>query len=750
MLITQPGKHFELTKFYCKRFFASIKKTTNKGLPAKSRHTLKDLKSFKEFKRMLHFTLPVLFPNIPVEEVSAHTEYLTHLYQSKGPEYVVRYLKATHESIEKLILDLPGTLQHEKVSIGKDNSSWPKWLGTRLKSKCLVHEDPVYIRYVLTLCSTRRLIVVPTYTSLKSITEVPLADSDVVNHIVTSAEKDLQRYKKFFSRPEIGSWETENEDSVVTTHPTPGLQVNLKSGPNGVSMWSFPWDRAAISFHDLTDSLRDFADIYYSGEVDDWIEDKLDPYEELVDSNRQLNVGKVSLTFEGGKLKPRIFAMVDSLTQGLLQPFHKTLMSILRTINEDCTFDHAKVSTKAQKLHSEGHDFYGFADLSNASDAIDKRLYVGIGNLWLEDLGDSWVQLFDRDFIVPESVKAFWDTQAKFKPRVRYNTGQPMGALSSWPFMAIVHHAIVWSAFGSYKAAKGNYLLLGDDLVIFDRPAYINYCSLLDKLNIPYTNSFSTKGFEFAKRVFVNGKEITGAYTSALWASRNVPELFALEWRNLATRGYKSGNDLHPQLRTLLKVSRKRYEKCKLLMTIPYGTEIRVDDLAHFVLGLTGRSGCFLQVGNNERHVEAISCFRQGAAVLIKQRFQKLLDDAKVAIKDNALNFSAHFKKSSGLSDQSPTVMQTAINEYVNDSQARIRYLERDLKQSYLGSTKITKCPETGQEIILRIEPSNKTLLRPNLPQVPRLIDFSNRDKHVETLKIRAEHQLSIIEMLRG
>jgi len=455
--MTNPGKDFKQTKYT--KTVTPIKRINKRNAPTKSRHSFSrfDRKTFKTFKRMLEFTLSELFPDFPKQDILTHTAYIKHLYQSKGPEYILRYLKATHESLEYLVLGLDGKLEHEKVSIGKDDSGWPKWLGLGLKRRCLVDKDPVHIRYVLTLCSTRRLIVVPTFTYLKSITEAPSAKEDVIETIPQSVEKDLLRFSKFVNRlPEIGSQQATNEESVVTTHPTPALEVSLKAGPNGISFFTFPWDRAAIQSHNLVEALEDFLNVFYSGDIDDWVERKLEPYTELVDSNRQLNVGKVSHTFEGGKLKGRIFAIVDSLTQSVLAPFHRGLMSMLRTIPEDCTFDHAKVSATARKKYSEGHTFYGYADLSNASDAIDKRLYVRIGNLWLQGLGDSWVHLFDRDFIVPESVKAFWDTTKKQKTHVRYNTGQPMGALSSWPFMAMVHHTIVCPPLAVMKLLRAS------------------------------------------------------------------------------------------------------------------------------------------------------------------------------------------------------------------------------------------------------------------------------------------------------
>jgi hypothetical protein len=531
-------------------------------------------------------------------------------------------------------------------------------------------------------------------------------------------------------RPTIGS-ETKEIDSI-NTYQVPRLKISLKSSPNGVSFFAFPWDRAAIIQHDLMESLTDYSARYFNGEVEDWIEERLEPYEDLVDSNRQLHVGKISLTHETGKLKPRVFAIVDSFTQSLLADFHQDLMSVLRRIPEDCTFDQDKVSKVGKKMHKEGNLFYGYADLSSASDRLPTYLYEEIGNFIRPDLGTAWVRLFDRPFVLGNSVIENWDSKTKRPEHVTYKTGQPMGALSSWPFMALVHHVLVWHSFGSRRASLGKYLILGDDIVIFDEKAYKQYIVLLDNLGVSYTNSFSTRGFEFAKRVFLRGTEITGAYTQALWATRNVPEVFCLEWRNLSSRGYDVGNDLPLTFRTLLKVSRKRFEWCKLLMTVPYGTEISVAAMSRFCVHHYGRSLCMLgNPGNEARLVESVSAFRQAAALLIRQRFQEDLTVAKAAIESNRNEFQKAFVARSGLNDQFTPVMQTAIEEVAADSRTRIRYLERDLKLQFLN-------------------PTDTSLLRPNLPDLPRRIDFSKRDKRDQVMRYRAEHQRQLIQLLRG
>jgi hypothetical protein len=680
---------------------------------------------------MLESTLPILFPELDAGLYRSQIDFILHLLTHKGTEYTVRYLKATSESVEHLVLCLPGSLEHEKVSLGKDRDGWPRWLGSRLKSNC-INQQRLSIRLALTLCSARRLLTVKTFTDLKSITSPPTWEEKIsIKEILSTLGGEDRDLLQMVRTPEIGSEASVGSDQI-TTYKVPRLQISLKSSPNGVSYFAFPFDRAAIHFHNLFDTLSEYAEEYFKGNVDEWLDELIEPYECLVDSNRQLHVGKISLTFETGKLKPRVFAIVDSVTQSLLGDLHQDLMSILRRIPEDCTFDQDKVSSVSKKQNLRSEPFYGFADLSNASDRIPIYLYEELGNSIRPGLGTAWVNLFNRDFYISKSVIEAWKPGTPIPESVRYQCGQPMGALSSWPFMALVHHVLVWYSFGSRKRSLGKYLLLGDDIVIFDEEAYYRYLKVLNTLGLSYTHNVSKVGFEFAKRIFHNGKEITGAYTQALWASRNEPELFTLEWKNLASRGFEVGMNLHSTFRTLLKVSRKRFEWCNLIMTVPHGTEILIQDLSRFCVQIQGRSFCLLSSkGNDSGLVESVKAFRQGASLLIKQKFQEELNAAKLAVEENLKDFETQFKLHSGLSGHSAQAMQQAIQEVRDDSVTRIRFLERDLKLQYLN-------------------PTDKSLLRPNLPDVPRRIDFSQRDTHLVRRRYRALHQKALIGLLRG
>jgi len=166
-------------------------------------------------------------------------------------------------------------------------------------------------------------------------------------------------------------------------------------------------------------------------------------------------------------------------------------------------------------------------------------------------------------------------------------------------------------------------------------------------------------------------------------------------------------------------------------MTLPYGSEISVEKLSRFCVQLSGRSFCLLSgTGNEDRLVESVKAFRQGAALLIRQKFQEDLNVAKAAVEDNLKEFRKAFIARSGLADQFSPVMQKAIEEVSKDSTTRIRYLERDLKLQFLN-------------------PTDKQLLRPNLPDLPRRIDFSKRDGQSERMRYRAEHQRKLVQLLR-
>lgn len=90
-----------------------------------------------------------------------------------------------------------------------------------------------------------------------------------------------------------------------------------------------------------------------------------------------------------------------------------------------------------------------------------------------------------------------------------------MGALSSWPAMALCHHVLVQLSYiATYPQSSKifeDYALLGDDLVIRDRRVAQTYKDIIACLGMPYSpsKSFEAEGLaEFAKSLLRHGEDL--------------------------------------------------------------------------------------------------------------------------------------------------------------------------------------------------------------------------------------------------
>lgn len=241
--------------------------------------------------------------------------------------------------------------------------------------------------------------------------------------------------------------------------------------------------------------------------------------------NQVLCLGALHPKYEpAGKI--RIFAMVDYWTQYALLPLHKILFDILRQFPSDATFDQeAGVNT-----FTGAPEYYSF-DLSSATDMMSINLYIPVLNeLFGAGFGDLWAKLLvDRDYRLPKDFPVY-----DGKGTIRYTRGQPMGALSSWASMALIHHLIVQYAatsmspepdevFGPGNQIYSGYRLLGDDLVIRDGIVARRYLQLCERFSVPIglfkspqsppTEMKGRKGFRlytFANQAVLGDFNITG------------------------------------------------------------------------------------------------------------------------------------------------------------------------------------------------------------------------------------------------
>nr|UPW42088.1 MAG: putative RNA dependent RNA polymerase [Beijing forest mitovirus 3] len=236
-------------------------------------------------------------------------------------------------------------------------------------------------------------------------------------------------------------------------------------------------------------------------------------------TQKPISLGKLAFKQEPGKI--RVFAMVDCITQWVLNPLHSYLFSILRNIKQDGTFDQDKAVRELQIKLKKCNCSYSF-DLSAATDRLPILLQVHLLNAVYPSLGDHWSNLLvNRNYSVPQRKESMdWKRKhgltnsVKF---VRYATGQPMGALSSWAMLAFTHHFVVqYAHFLAYSTNKWftQYLILGDDLVILDNKVAKHYLSIMRQLDVgvnPSKSLVSPKGVaEFAKRLVTSEEDLSG------------------------------------------------------------------------------------------------------------------------------------------------------------------------------------------------------------------------------------------------
>jgi hypothetical protein len=160
----------------------------------------------------------------------------------------------------------------------------------------------------------------------------------------------------------------------------------------------------------------------------------------------------------------------------------------------DGTFDQSG-SLKRVREWSKTRPAFSF-DLTAATD----RLPIDLQEQILSALGLSWAGYWARLL----ASREWWLSS---KP-VKYAVGQPMGAYSSWAMLATTHHVIVQVAafHAGWRHLFPYYVVLGDDIVIFDQQVAKRYQELLAALGVPINMSkslVSDRGcLEFAKRWF--------------------------------------------------------------------------------------------------------------------------------------------------------------------------------------------------------------------------------------------------------
>jgi hypothetical protein len=229
-------------------------------------------------------------------------------------------------------------------------------------------------------------------------------------------------------------------------------------------------------------------------------------------SPTQVELSKLELLPEpAGKV--RTIAIVDYWTQRLMSPVHDWMMKILSYLPTDGTFNQEEsLRTFASRMKITGNKIDSI-DLKSATDLIPIELYRSLfRGVLSEDTVELWITLLtDRRFLVPSSELVTPSMRGTY---VEYGRGQPMGTLSSWPSMALVHHAL--ELFAAQKTGLDpvffvDYRILGDDNVTGNEQVALAYREVADALCVPTSESKTISGrlFIFASQIFKDGVNLS-------------------------------------------------------------------------------------------------------------------------------------------------------------------------------------------------------------------------------------------------
>nr|UIW13896.1 MAG: RNA-dependent RNA polymerase [Rhizoctonia solani mitovirus 105] len=230
-------------------------------------------------------------------------------------------------------------------------------------------------------------------------------------------------------------------------------------------------------------------------------------------------LGKLGIKEEAAG-KVRLFAMAPTWFQLLLQPVHDVIFLILRRVPQDGTFN--------QLGPLENHTRFKVSQSLDLTAATD-RLWIEIQKWLIAELTGSvefahnWANLLTGIEYSINSLKY------GLNAIVKYAVGQPMGALSSWPSLALTHHFLVQAAaWKSGVVPVGtwftDYAILGDDIVIFNKPVADEYRRIIKLIGMEiglHKSILSRDGsmVEFAKRLFHNGFDVSPVPFKEFFAS---------------------------------------------------------------------------------------------------------------------------------------------------------------------------------------------------------------------------------------
>jgi len=474
-----------------------------------------------------------------VKVIISFLAFCNTLRKKSGMKMLVIYLKAASVSLQQAA----GGMRLKDMSplgtrFSRTGSGIPGIIPV-LHRKFIRQGSAIHIKFWLTLFNLYRILEIPVKAKIGTITAPSTMDpSSVLPQLSTFIPLFLVEIAKI-----VG----EKVTLIRSLHPSKGplwLMKLLKAKPFAISTSSpvvrsryddvsSPISTSPAGLIFAAKAWLDNPDLYSI--FSDWCKmtgsqyllNRIESWSKVPSSNIDAKgtpyLGKLGFKEEAaGKL--RVFAMVDPFTQWALKPLWDLLVDLLSRLPQDGTLDQMKPVARLLKDRPQG-PFYSF-DLSAATDRLPVIVQAQLLGYFLgSHAANLWKAiLIGRPYFIPiNSYKGI--PSGEF---VYYETGQPMGALTSWGMLAFTHHLMVqWSAYRANPSSYSwfpHYAVLGDDIVIADKlvaEEYVKTCQLLG-VEIGLAKSLISdtgKALEFAKRTFVDSTDVSPIPFQEYWVA---------------------------------------------------------------------------------------------------------------------------------------------------------------------------------------------------------------------------------------
>lgn len=260
----------------------------------------------------------------------------------------------------------------------------------------------------------------------------------------------------------------------------------------------------------LSPEELDFVDSFLSEEVAEHLNDVLwgedIDYNDIFSSTTILSgeyVGHIHhIAKKGGGTELRDIAVPNRFIQLALSPGAARLYSILKRLPMDATFNQDKFDTRVQNRVNNDHLYQGSVDLSKATDNLPRSW----GFFILKQFSSIFGTLDEteaRSLSLFETVaSAKWEDEGYLN---EWTVGQPLGSLPSFAMLGLTHVFFTESLAFSLGLGHSPFIILGDDIVIFNKKLRKAYIRVMNRYKVPLSlhKSYERNLSEFAGKMYI-------------------------------------------------------------------------------------------------------------------------------------------------------------------------------------------------------------------------------------------------------